>query len=244
MKSPRPLPFPSKIEQIFFGHGQSLLFQRVQDEGTHRHVCISRKPLQLAPLTTVEPLPRRVLLVTHNLNLEGAPLFFVDYAGQLAKSGATLTVLSPADGPLRSRFEACGAQVKLVETSALFGAQTGKAAREALLRLGRDFDFAAFDLVVANTFTTFWAVHAAKAAGRRVLMYVHESTTPASFYLGRVHPEVVALVDEALALADCVSFTTASTRSYHLDYGRPPSRIVPRGCPSSWIHPGQPDLIR
>jgi glycosyltransferase involved in cell wall biosynthesis len=200
----------------------------------------SASVLQLAPQTTVEPLPRRVLLVTHNLNLEGAPLFFVDYAGQLAKSGATLTVLSPADGPLRSRFEACGAQVKLLEVSALFAAQTGKAAREALLRLGRDFDFAAFDLVVANTFTTFWAVHAAKAAGRRVLMYVHESTTPASFYLGRVHPEVVALVDEAFALADCVSFTTASTRSYHLDYGRPANHRLTPG----WIDVARIDAWR
>lgn len=197
-------------------------------------------PLQPAPLNPTDPLPRRVLLVTHNLNLEGAPLFLVDYAGQLAKSGAALTVLSPADGPLRTRFEACGAQVKQADVSALFAAQSGTAAREALRRLGCDLDFAAFDLVVANTFTTFWAVHAAKAAGRRVLLYVHESTTPASFYLGRVHPEVVALVDESFALADCVSFTTASTRSYHLDYGRPANHRLTPG----WIDVARIDAWR
>jgi glycosyltransferase involved in cell wall biosynthesis len=71
-------------------------------------------------------------------------------------------------------------------------------------------------------------VHAAKAAGRRVLLYVHESTTPASFYIGRVHPEVVALADEAFGVADCVTFTTASTRGYHLDHGQPANhRLTP-----------------
>jgi glycosyltransferase involved in cell wall biosynthesis len=197
-------------------------------------------PLQTAPLNATDPVPKRVLLVTHNFNLEGAPLFLVDYASQLAKSGAALTVLSPADGPLRTRFEACGAQVKQVDLSVLFQAQSGAAARAALLRLGRSLDFAAFDLVVANTFTTFWAVHLAKAAGRRVLMYVHESTTPASFYLGRMHPEIVVLADEAFALADCVSFTTASTRSYHLDYGRPANHRLTPG----WIDVARIDAWR
>ena len=211
----------------------------------------SRAPPHLPAAATLLPAPAEVerglwtrstsvLLVTHNLNLEGAPLFLVDYAGHLAKSGATLTVLSPTDGPLRSRFEAFGAQVKLVEVSALFAARAGTAAREALRQIGRDFDFAPFDLVVTNTFTTFWAVHAAKAAGRRVLMYVHESTTPASFYIGRVYPEVVALVDEAFALADGVSFTTASTRSYHLDYGRPANHRLTPG----WIDVARIDAWR
>ncbi len=209
------LPAPSEMER-----GLRTRSERVGDAALH--------------------FPKRVLLVTHNLNLEGAPLFLVDYAGHLAKSGATLTVLSPSDGPLRGRFETCGAQVKLVNVSPLFAAQTGTTARAALRQISRDFDFAPFDLVVTNTFTTFWAVHAAKAAGRRVLMYVHESTTPASFYLGRVQPEVVALVDEAFALADCVSFTTAATRSYHLDYGRPARHRLTPG----WIDVARIDAWR
>ncbi|MEO6874090.1 MAG: glycosyltransferase family 4 protein [Opitutaceae bacterium] len=176
--------------------------------------------LQAAPAISSAPLPKRILLVTHNLNLEGAPLFLVDYARYLAAQGAQLTVVSPADGPLRTRFEAFGAQVQIVDATAVFAAATASAAHEAIRTLAGALDFSAADLVVCNTFTTFWAVHAAKAAGRRVLLYVHESTTPASFYVGRMEPEVIALVDEAFGLADCVSFTTVSTRHYHLDYGR------------------------
>jgi len=172
--------------------------------------------------------PRRILLVTHNLNLEGAPLFLVDLARHYAALGAQITVLTPEDGPLRSRFEEFGATVRLVEAGPVFAAPSTRAAKEAMDVIGRSFDFSAFDLVVCNTFTTFWAVHAAKSTGRPVLLYVHESTTPASFYISRVHPEVVALVDAAFGLADAVSFTTASTRSYHLDYGRPANhRLTP-----------------
>ena len=178
-------------------------------------------PLQLAPVSTTAPFPRRIVLVTHNLNLEGAPLFLVDLTRHFASLGAQLTVLSPDDGPLRTRFEECGAKVQVVDVRAVFAARSTSLAQAVIHALGQSIDFNAFDLVVCNTFTTFWAVHAAKAAGRRVLLYVHESTTPASFYIGRVDPAVVALVDEAFALADAVSFTTASTRAYHLDYGRP-----------------------
>jgi glycosyltransferase involved in cell wall biosynthesis len=180
------------------------------------------------------------LLVTHNLNWEGAPLFLVDYAEHLARAGAVLTILSPTDGPLRSRFEQFGAQIKLLDVSAILAAPTAQAAHAAIRQLGRTFDFTAFDLVVGNTFTTFWAVHAAKAAQRRVLLYVHESTTPASFYIGRMAPEVIALVTAAFALADCVSFTTAATRAYHLDYGRPTQHRLTPG----WIDLARIDAWR
>jgi glycosyltransferase involved in cell wall biosynthesis len=197
-------------------------------------------PLQPAPLTTTAPVPHRVLLVTHNLNLEGAPRFLVDYARHLASLGAQLSLLSPGDGPLRARFEELGVRVQLADASAIFAAHSAADAHAALRALGATVDFAAADLVVCNTFTTFWAVHAAKAAGRRVLMYVHESTTPASFYLGRVDPAVIALVDEAFGLADCVSFTTASTRGYHLDYGRPANHRLAPG----WIDVARIDAWR
>jgi glycosyltransferase involved in cell wall biosynthesis len=197
-------------------------------------------PLQPAPLASTAPAPRRVLLVSHNLNLEGAPLFLVDYARHLASLGSQLTVLSPADGPLRARFEELGAKVQLTDAAAIFAAPSTAAAHTAIHALAATVDFAAADLVVCNTFTTFWAVHAAKAAGRRVLLYVHESTTPASFYLGRVHAAVIALVDEAFGLADCVSFTTASTRSYHLDYGRPANHRLTPG----WIDVARIDAWR
>ena len=193
--------------------------------------------LQGAPTTSQSPQPQEVLLVTHNLNFEGAPLFLVDYAEHLASLGSRLTILTPEDGPLRSRFEKLGAQIHILDVNKLFAAQSAAEAQAELASLCSSFDISRYDLVVANTFTTFWAIHAAKAALRRVLLYVHESSTPASFYIGRVHPEVIALVDTAFGLADCVSFTTASTRNYHLDYGCPENHRLTPG----WVEVGRID---
>ena len=197
-------------------------------------------PIQPAPLRSTTPLPRSALLVTHNLNHEGAPLFFLDYARHLAAQGVAVTVLSPADGPLRARFAEFARAILLVDAGPVFAAADAGAARAALDAVKQAVDFPAYELVVCNTFTTFWAVHAAQAAGRRVLLYVHESTTPASFYAGRVAPAVVALVEQAFGLAHCVSFTTASTRAYHCDYGRPENHRLTPG----WIEVARLDTWR
>lgn len=174
-------------------------------------------------------IPARVVLATHNLNLEGAPLFFLDLARHLAAGGAALTVVSPSDGPLRESFAGCGARVIILDAGPVFRAQSAAEAQAALTALGRTFDFAAADLVIGNTFTTFWAVHAAKAAGRRVLYYVHESTSPANFYRESVSPAVLALIEQGLAVADAVSFTSAATRHYHAGSGQAISAVLTPG---------------
>jgi glycosyltransferase involved in cell wall biosynthesis len=167
------------------------------------------------------PLPGRVLLATHGLSRQGAPRFLLEYGRALAAAGVQLSVVSAEDGPLRDAFAALGAQIAIVDADRVLRAATTAEADAALNALLTQAGWASVDLVVANSFTTFWAVHAAKAAGRPVLMYVHESTTPAGFYGRRVAPPVIALAEAAFALADFVSFTSASTRAYHLDYGRP-----------------------
>ncbi|MDP2137633.1 MAG: glycosyltransferase family 4 protein [Candidatus Didemnitutus sp.] len=173
--------------------------------------------------------PARIILATHNLNLEGAPLFLLDLARHLAANGARLTVVSPADGVLRSAFAECGASIVLVDVAPIFRAATDAAVREALVTLARDFLFGAADLVITNTFTAFWAVHAARAAGQRVLTYVHESTTPAAFYREHVAPAVVSAVEQALVLADAVSFTSEATRSHHAGPAQPVNAVLNHG---------------
>jgi glycosyltransferase involved in cell wall biosynthesis len=164
--------------------------------------------------------PKRVLLATHGLSLQGAPRFLLDLGRTLAAAGAQLQVVSAEEGPLRREFAALGAGVTVIDAARVLQAGSAAEAATALAGIAEAADWAATDLVIANSFTTFWAVHAAKTARRPVLMYVHESTTPSGFYGQRVSSTVIALAEEAFALADVVSFTTASTRNYHLGYGR------------------------
>ena len=70
------------------------------------------------------------------------------------------------------------------------------------------------DLVIANTLSTYWGVHLARRAGVPVIFYIHESTPPRSFFRGFVPPTALSLAEEAIGLADRVSFLTATSQRY------------------------------
>lgn len=187
---------------------------------------------QIAAAPGSNAFPQRILLATHNLNLEGAPLFLLDLALHYAAQGASITIISPSDGPLRTKFASCGATVQIVDVANFFAAKTRSEALHELDTIGHAVAFSDHDLIVCNTFTTFWAVHAGKAANLPVLLYVHESTTPTIFYGDRVPPIIVDLATESFQLSDTVSFTTKATQSYHRHYGNPYNHVTTPG----WIH--------
>ncbi len=188
-----------------------------------------------AAIAATEHAPARITLVTHNLNYEGAPLFLVEYAEFLAQRGSALTVISAADGPLRARYEALGATVRLVDVQPLREATSAGDLRRELAALARTTDLRDADLVVANTLSAYWGIHLAKRARRRSLFYIHESTTPDCFYLGQCPPSLLPVVKQTFALASHVSFLTESTRHYY----RP---LLTRANHS--LNPGWIDLAR
>lgn len=165
--------------------------------------------------------PRRVLLATHGLSLQGAPRFLLELGRAHVAAGARLDVVSAEEGPLRKEFEALGAAITVLDCGPVLAATSPAEVNAALDRLSGQADWRSADLVIANSFTTFWAVHVARAYNRPVLFYVHESTTPAAFYDRRVSAAVVASVEGAFDAADGVAFTTAATRDCHLNHGRP-----------------------
>ncbi len=179
-----------------------------------------RAPRRTHPPAPCAPPPAHptgpVHLITHNLNLEGAPLFLLEYARHLAREQKTpLVVTSAKDGPLRREFEALGASVKIVDVAPLLKSPDAAALHREIETLAGQIDLSGASLVVANTLSCFWGVHLAQRAGRRSLFYIHESTTPASFYLGHLASAAVPVVEEAFRLATRVSFLTATTQRYY-----------------------------
>jgi glycosyltransferase involved in cell wall biosynthesis len=153
------------------------------------------------------------LLITHNLNREGAPLLFAEYAGHLQRHGGVrLEVLAGSDGPLRTAYEAAGARVTIVDPQPLLSAHTAGEYRQRLMMIGASIDWSAFDLVVANTLASFWGVALAHIHGRRSLWYIHESTPPHGFMSFK--PTVLPEVRAAFRQATAVSFNTPATRTY------------------------------
>jgi glycosyltransferase involved in cell wall biosynthesis len=189
-------------------------------------------PLRETPLYSPVPAPARVILATHGLSLQGAPRFLLELGKAFAENGTSLHVVSAEEGPLRREFESLGARVTIINCTEVMTAGSSDAADRAITRVVTQADWAGADVVVANSFTTFWAVHAAKAAQRPTLLYVHESTTPALFYDQRVPAAVIAHAERAFGLADAVSFTTAATRRCHLNYGRPDRHYLTPG----WVN--------
>ncbi|MSU45617.1 MAG: glycosyltransferase [Lacunisphaera sp.] len=154
----------------------------------------------------------RVLVVTHNLNFEGAPWFIFELARHLhTQPGISVRVLSPQNGPMRRVFEGAGMPVEVVDLSAAFAAASPKEFHAAL-RATVKTDWSQVDLLVANTMVSFWAVHLARAAQKPALLYVHESSAVRRFFEPVLKPALFPLVEEAFRGAARVVFTADSSR--------------------------------
>ncbi len=192
---------------------------------------------RLAPAPTpparVERAGRlRVLLLTHNLNLEGAPLFLLEYATHLVRAaGFGIEVLAAQDGPLRAQFEALGATITLVNPHEIFGAADEEIFHSRVNDVAHQIHWENIDLVVCNTLVSFWGVHLAKSAGKPSLVYIHESTSIFRCFEERLALPLHRLVGQALAESTYTLFLCAATRAYYEDHNlRDNFRLVP-----SWI---------
>lgn len=174
------------------------------------------------------PAQPHVLLVTHNLNQEGAPYFLLELACYVQReTGTRLTVVSTADGPLREEFVRHGMAVRLIDREPLWIARTPGETREALEALAQELQAHESSLVLANTIESFWAVQAAQQAGRPSLFYIHEPGVFGLHYLGHLGAATRALAAQALTLATTrVSFPSRATQAYYTSFaGRGNQRI-------------------
>ncbi len=197
----------------------------------------ARYPARLRPSPagprppTTRDKPLRILVVTHNLNFEGAPRLVLELAGFLARQpGVSLQVISPHEGPLRRLFEAAGMNVTVLDLAPALDASSAPDFHAALAEVGRQIDWGSTDLVLANTIVSFWAVHLAYAAGKPALLYVHESAPVACLFAPLVKPALFPLVEEAFGLATRVAFTADASRQIFAALDRGHFRVRP-----SWL---------
>ncbi len=162
--------------------------------------------------------PFRAIVLTHNLNFEGAPLFIFELARYLAEQdGVKITIASPQDGPLRSRFEELGLKVEIWDASILLDAKTPAAFHAAMGKFAGSRQWVDTDILVCNTMLTFWGVHLAVHLGMSSALYMHESNTVKRFFQPLLPPQMHATIEEALSLATRVIFTAKATRDIHED---------------------------
>ncbi|MSU45618.1 MAG: glycosyltransferase [Lacunisphaera sp.] len=174
----------------------------------------------------------RLLLLTHNLNLEGAPLFLLEYATYMAhEAGFSLEVLSSQDGPLRAAYEALGAHITFIDAAPVYLAGDEEIFHGRVADIAHQVDWEHIDLVVCNTLASFWGVHLARRAGKPSLFYIHESTSIFRFFELKLKLELHHLVGEAFARATRALFLCEATQTYYEDHNLHGNfRLV-----SSWI---------
>lgn len=215
-----------------------------RDPYLSRHLALEGNRLRCAvsaPVRTARVGKLRLLLLTHNLNLEGAPLFLLEYATWMAReAGFTLEVLASQDGPLRSAYEALGAHITVIDAGPLYASPDEDTFHHRLADIQHKLDWDRLDLVVCNTLVSFWGVHLAARAGKPSLFYIHESSTIFRFFERMLELDLHRLVAQAFHRATRALFLCNATRAYYEDHNVSGNfRLVP-----SWIKLGDIETFR
>lgn len=164
----------------------------------------------------IEPLGTRpkVLFVSHETTLTGAPIQLLHLARRLHQDGWDLAVAAPEAGPISELLAADGVTViiypDLVEVPG----------EEKLRELS-----AQFDVVVANTIVSWRAVRAAHSEGKPAIWYLHE--TLVAVRLMREIPEM----RPTLELATLLVTPTRQTARIYEGLTHTPIEVVPYGIP-------------
>ncbi|MDP9004360.1 MAG: glycosyltransferase, partial [Verrucomicrobiota bacterium] len=160
----------------------------------------------------------KVLFVSHEATLTGAPIQLLHLVRSLHKEGWELLVAMPESGPISDLLAADG--VPLLIHPGLLEEPGHEKLRELAAR---------FDVVVANTIISWAAVRAAHLEGKRVIWYLHE--TLVAVRLIRQIPEI----GPTLELATLLVTPTHQTARIFGGLTRTPIEVVPYGIPPAAV---------
>ena len=161
---------------------------------------------------------RRLLIVSHEMTLTGAPIQLAHLVVWLRAHGWQPVVVAPEPGPLAEKL----AGVEIVYESQLLIDPAYGALRRLIPQ---------FDCVVANTIATWEAVQACQFERVPVVWYIHETQ------VGVQLMQIIHMIEPSLALADAIVTPTQTTarvyapfRAKQIDviaYGIPPIAAMP-----------------
>jgi glycosyltransferase involved in cell wall biosynthesis/GT2 family glycosyltransferase len=157
---------------------------------------------------------RRVLFVSHEMTLSGAPILLAHLVGWLKAYGWEPVVVAPEDGPAAKIFRDYG--VELFFKADLLSDPNHAALRSMILP---------FDLVVANTIAAYRAVQAAQLEHAPVLWYLHETLVALQLM------EKIPDLRPALAAADALVTPTEAAAAIYRPFTHRPIHVVPHGYP-------------
>lgn len=155
----------------------------------------------------------KVLLVSHNLNLEGAPQSLFELAAGLRSMGLKdITVASPQSGELGQRYAA--ENIDLLISAPLAAACRAKSATDytiAISNLTTEFRSGNYDVIIANTAEMHMAIHAAAGARIPSIWIIREGNSWNSYYQNKTS-EIENIALSAFSLPYRVVFVSAASQ--------------------------------
>lgn len=149
---------------------------RFEERYYNPNLSLENGLFKIAPRVTPPPdSPKpKLLAVTHNLNMEGAPWSMFEMIGGLQRKGAiNATIVSPCRGPLEKEYEKIGVLVRTLPFPPV-DADAGDY-NAFLTAWAQNARLAEFDLLYANTLDTFFAVDAANNLNVESIWNIRES---------------------------------------------------------------------
>ncbi len=166
--------------------------------------------------------PVRALMVTHNLNLEGATKSLYELAVGLKMGGRVRpTILSPVGGVGEKWYRDVGISVRVQELpncrNVLEGWLSKADYQESIRRVMRVIEEEQPDVIIANTLNGFYTVEAATRAGIPSIWIIRESYTQEQMWRS-INAFALADCERAFADAYRVVFVSTDTMRLYRQY--------------------------
>jgi glycosyltransferase involved in cell wall biosynthesis/GT2 family glycosyltransferase/SAM-dependent methyltransferase len=193
--------------------------------------------------------PCRALMISHNLNLEGAPRSLYELAAGLQARGRTQPIVfSCVGGMAEAWYRDAGIEV-LVRPfpdcpNMIEGWRSEDDYMRAVQVLQKTIEEVEPDVVVANTLHAFCAIDAASRCGVPSIWIIRESY-PAAMMRQLIAPFELVHCEPAFQQANRVVFVSTDTRELFDRYNAPHNQVVlPNGLDSSRIDTYQQQVSR
>jgi GT2 family glycosyltransferase/glycosyltransferase involved in cell wall biosynthesis/predicted nucleic acid-binding Zn-ribbon protein len=140
----------------------------------------------------------RVLLISHNLNTEGAPILLFNLGKQLKKKGYEVAVVSPHDGALKKDYSQHRIKSYIYESDNILNF----------------IEYYKPKVALVNTIVSFKYIKLLKSCGIRIIWILHESERDLYFR------DLRGLNELPFEIADSVVFVSDATRNVYEDLNK------------------------
>lgn len=188
------ISYPPRIEEEALRYEN--IYRDIRSQVSSASAKIENKDKTSSIITGLNKIKQNLLLISHNLNYEGATLWLFFLSKGLKELGYNVTTLSPIDGTLKSYF--LDQKINLLIEPNFYDNP-----EKYLTFLQK------FDMMISNTITNSFFVNVSNKINIPIVLSIHESER--EFYMEG------ATKEEYIKNADVVTFVANATKKIYSD---------------------------